>query len=133
MPTRRTGEYAPAVRASRTNPKRVSGAGSREARVTLVRQLRRSAAGFVTLVAFLGIGAPIFGAAAPMRKTGLVSASPVVLERDVTSKLDPFLRRLARDHGSRLPLAWALPSETEKPLIRTETLADGRLAAGVFI
>jgi minor extracellular serine protease Vpr len=53
-------------------------------------------------------------------------------ERPLSSKLDPSLRRLVWDHASRAPLVWALGSETQEPLVRTETLAGG-LAAGVFV
>ena len=67
------------------------------------------------------------------RKAAFVSAAPLAAESALSAKLDPLLRRLVRDHANRAPLAWAVGSKTTEPLIRTETLAVGRLAAGVFV
>lgn len=86
---------------------------------------------FAILVASGLVSLSATGAA--VEKSAFVSSAPVLVERPVSTKLDPFLRRLVRDYESRVPLAWALPSEVEKPLIRTEATADGGLAAAVFI
>ena len=67
------------------------------------------------------------------RRDAFVSAAPLAAEPALSPKLDPLLRRLVRDHAIRAPLAWAIGSETEEPMIRTETLASGRLGAGVFV
>jgi len=67
------------------------------------------------------------------RKTAVVSETPLEAEPASSAKLDPLLRRLVRDHANRAPLAWAVGSETLEPLIRTETVAGGRLAAGIFV
>jgi minor extracellular serine protease Vpr len=67
------------------------------------------------------------------RKTAFVSGTPLSAEPAGNAKLDPLLRRLVRDHANRAPLAWAVGSGTAEPLIRTETVAGGRLAAGVFV
>ena len=67
------------------------------------------------------------------RKAAFISAAPLAADSGLSAKLDPLLRRLVRDHANRAPLAWALPSEQEKPLIRTEVFSDGRLAAGILI
>ncbi|MCM3877461.1 MAG: hypothetical protein NEA02_13730, partial [Thermoanaerobaculia bacterium] len=97
------------------------------------RCLARSlVAGLVLLVGLTAAGEQGRNGASG-RKTALVSETPLAAESALSPKLDSLLRRLVRDHSNRMPLAWALPSEQDRPLIRTEALPDGRLAAGVLI
>ncbi len=78
-----------------------------------------------------GHGSAAEGGAAPRK--AFVSQTPVLAGDASSVKLDPFLRRLVADHANRAPLAWAVQSGTTEPLIRTETLAGGRLGAAVFV
>jgi minor extracellular serine protease Vpr len=105
-------------------------------RPTVLRVSRCLARSLVVGVALL-VGLSAAGqqsrGAAPGRKTAFVSEAPLAAEPALSAKLDPLLRRLVRDHAKRAPLAWAIGSETTEPLIRTETVAVGQLAAGVFV
>jgi subtilisin family serine protease len=66
-------------------------------------------------------------------RSAFLSEAPVIVEQPLPAKLDPFLRRLVRDHASRAPLASAVDFKTATPLIRTEILEGGELAAGIFV
>jgi subtilisin family serine protease len=88
--------------------------------------------GLALLVGLSAVGAQDRSGASG-RKAAFVSEAPLAAEPTSSPKLDPLLRRLVRDDANRAPLAWAVGSETAEPLIRTETVAGGRLAAGVFV
>ena len=67
------------------------------------------------------------------RRTAFVSEAPVFVGPAMSPKIDPLLARLVRDLDTRSPLVPSTSAELERTLVRTETLADGRLAAAVFV
>ncbi len=61
----------------------------------------------------------------------VIAAAPPGAERPVSTRLDPWLRKLARDRES--PLRLQAFTDSENPLIRLEREENGRIRVPVFI
>ena len=96
---------------------------------TISRRLARTVAA-IAFAVVAGTGAAGAPPAEAIRESAALSPGP---DRALGPKLDPFLRRLIRDSERRSSLAWALPSQGADPLIRTELLPGGDLAAAVLV